>query len=103
MRLPVLDDVADVTRADPERFGGDHRGLRGDQRVHECQHEVAFSGIAGRQAEFGGAALAHPSARGIGLPLAQVVPLQLLSYHLAEQAGFEPGAFRAVSKVTEIE
>jgi len=51
----------------------------------------------------GGAALAHPSARGIGLPLAQVVPLQLLSYHLAEQAGFEPGTFRAVSKVTEIE
>jgi len=47
--------------------------------------------------------LAHPAASGMGLPLAQIIPLQLLSFHLAEQAGLEPGEFRNVSKVTEVE
>ena len=41
-----------------------------------------------------------PEGSGPGLPIAQIVPLQLLSVHLALSGGFEPGAFRHSGKVT---
>jgi len=44
-----------------------------------------------------------PSAAGIGLPLAEIVPIQLLCIYLSQQAGLEPGAFRHIGKVTEQE
>ena len=41
-----------------------------------------------------------PSASGIGLPLAEIIPVQLLCVHLSQQAGVIPGTFRHIGKVT---
>jgi glucosamine--fructose-6-phosphate aminotransferase (isomerizing) len=41
-----------------------------------------------------------PPAAGLGLPLAEIVPVQLLCYHLCERLGIEPGSFRHIGKVT---
>lgn len=44
-----------------------------------------------------------PAARSAQtLPIAEVVPLQLLSVLLAERQGLEPGSFRHIAKVTTI-
>ena len=40
------------------------------------------------------------TAEGIGLPLAETLPLQLLTIHLAQQAGLVPGEFKHIGKVT---
>jgi glucosamine--fructose-6-phosphate aminotransferase (isomerizing) len=44
--------------------------------------------------------LPAPQAPLAGLPLAEMLPLQLLSVHLAAARGIEPGAFRFIGKVT---
>lgn len=44
-----------------------------------------------------------PKASGFGLPLAEIIPVQLLCYVLAREAGFEPGTFRHIGKVTTAE
>lgn len=45
--------------------------------------------------------LPAPTATGaVGLPLAEMLPLQLLSVHLAQASGIEPGKFRFIGKVT---
>jgi glutamine---fructose-6-phosphate transaminase (isomerizing) len=41
-----------------------------------------------------------PSAEGIGLPIAEILPIQMLSMVLARRNGFEPGAFRHSGKIT---
>ncbi len=41
-----------------------------------------------------------PQAGGAGLPLAEIIPAQLLSYRLAERRGVVPGSFRHIDKVT---
>jgi glutamine---fructose-6-phosphate transaminase (isomerizing) len=41
-----------------------------------------------------------PPARGLGLPLAEIVPLQLFSLALAQQSGIEAGQFNFSGKVT---
>lgn len=41
-----------------------------------------------------------PEAPAIGLPLMEILPMQLLSIHLARQAGVEPGKFFRSGKVT---
>jgi glutamine---fructose-6-phosphate transaminase (isomerizing) len=41
-----------------------------------------------------------PSAEGIGLPIAEILPIQMLSIVLARRNGFEPGAFRHSGKIT---
>ncbi len=41
-----------------------------------------------------------PGALGEGLPLAEIVPVQLLSVYLAEAQGLTPGEFRYIGKVT---
>jgi glutamine---fructose-6-phosphate transaminase (isomerizing) len=41
-----------------------------------------------------------PAAFGIGLPLAEIVPVQLLCVHLCLQLGLTPGKFRYIEKVT---
>jgi glucosamine--fructose-6-phosphate aminotransferase (isomerizing) len=46
------------------------------------------------------ACLPTPKAPGAGLPLGEMLPLQLLSVYLAQSAGHEPGKFRYISKVT---
>jgi glucosamine--fructose-6-phosphate aminotransferase (isomerizing) len=48
----------------------------------------------------GGARLPAPHAPGIGLPLGEMLPLQLLSVYLAQSEGREPGKFRYITKVT---
>jgi glutamine---fructose-6-phosphate transaminase (isomerizing) len=40
-----------------------------------------------------------PAARGLGLPLAEILPLQLLSLALAQQSGIEAGKFNFSGKV----
>ena len=45
-------------------------------------------------------ALPMPRASGIGLPLAEIVPIQLLSVYLARQKGLVPGKFLYSGKVT---
>jgi glucosamine--fructose-6-phosphate aminotransferase (isomerizing) len=46
-----------------------------------------------RQIEF-------PSVPAIGLPLMEILPLQMLTIHLAEQIGVEPGRFFRTGKIT---
>jgi glucosamine--fructose-6-phosphate aminotransferase (isomerizing) len=38
-----------------------------------------------------------PAWRGIGLPQAEIVPLQLLTYLVGQQTGFQPGEFRYIT------
>ncbi len=44
--------------------------------------------------------LPSPAGGGIAVPIAQIVPVQLLSLHLAHLQGFEAAAFRHLGKVT---
>jgi glucosamine--fructose-6-phosphate aminotransferase (isomerizing) len=44
--------------------------------------------------------LPMPAASGIGLPLAEIVPVQLMCVHLCLQLGLTPGQFRYIEKVT---
>jgi glucosamine--fructose-6-phosphate aminotransferase (isomerizing) len=48
-------------------------------------------------------AVAHPVAAGAGLPLVEILPLQMLSIVVAEGTGFVPGKFRHSQKVTVAE
>jgi glucosamine--fructose-6-phosphate aminotransferase (isomerizing) len=41
-----------------------------------------------------------PQVPGIGIPLVEILPVQLLSIHLAQQIGVEPGRFFRSGKVT---
>lgn len=47
--------------------------------------------------------LSLPDFSGIGLPLVEIVPVQLLCYSICKQMGIEPGDFRHIGKVTEKE
>jgi glucosamine--fructose-6-phosphate aminotransferase (isomerizing) len=47
--------------------------------------------------------LPMPAARGIALPLAEILPVQLLSLHLGRLTGIEPGKFLHIGKVTLVE
>lgn len=44
--------------------------------------------------------LPMPDATGISVPLAEILPVQLLTLHLAEALGVEAGRFRHIGKVT---
>lgn len=44
--------------------------------------------------------LTMPAAFGIGLPLAEIVPVQFLCVHLCLELGLAPGQFRYIEKVT---
>jgi glucosamine--fructose-6-phosphate aminotransferase (isomerizing) len=44
--------------------------------------------------------LPMPLAEGIGQPLAETLPLQLLTVHLAKESGLVPGIFKHIGKVT---
>ena len=48
-------------------------------------------------------ALAMPKVVGDARPMAEAVPLQLLTIAIAEQSGIEPGVFRHLSKVTTVQ
>jgi glucosamine--fructose-6-phosphate aminotransferase (isomerizing) len=47
-----------------------------------------------------GGVLPIPFASGIGLPLAEIIPIQLMCVHLSQRAGIKPGTFRHIGKVT---
>ena len=47
-----------------------------------------------------GGILSIPNSIGIGLPLAEIIPIQLLCVHLSQRAGIIPGTFRHIGKVT---
>jgi glucosamine--fructose-6-phosphate aminotransferase (isomerizing) len=57
---------------------------------------VAWLDTAGDSEELSMPHLPGPVAR----PIAEIIPLQLLSVVLAERADHEPGAFRKIGKVT---
>lgn len=67
-------------------------------------NSIWLDALAGRgaelQAEAGTPVLPAPRVPLAGLPLAEMLPLQLLSVHLAAARGIEPGAFRFIGKVT---
>lgn len=44
--------------------------------------------------------LPMPLAEGISQPLAEILPIQLLTIHLAEQSGLVPGKFKHIGKIT---
>jgi glucosamine--fructose-6-phosphate aminotransferase (isomerizing) len=44
-----------------------------------------------------------PAGEGIGMPIAEVLPIQMLSFPLARRNGFDPGVFRHSGKVTTSE
>lgn len=44
-----------------------------------------------------------PRNAGAGIPVAEIIPLQLLTLALASQTGVEPGIFRHIGKVTRVE
>jgi glucosamine--fructose-6-phosphate aminotransferase (isomerizing) len=46
------------------------------------------------------ARLPMPEGRGVGLPIAEILPIQLLSLHLGRISGIEPGKFLHIGKVT---
>jgi glucosamine--fructose-6-phosphate aminotransferase (isomerizing) len=46
--------------------------------------------------------LPMPAAAGFGLPLAEIVPVQLLCVHLCLALGLKPGQFRYIEKVTTV-
>ena len=41
-----------------------------------------------------------PNVPAIGMPLMEILPLQLLTIHFAEQIGVEPGHFFRTGKIT---
>jgi glucosamine--fructose-6-phosphate aminotransferase (isomerizing) len=45
-------------------------------------------------------ALPSPAWAGIGLPLAEIIPVQLLCVYIALKTGLTPGLFRNIGKVT---
>jgi len=47
--------------------------------------------------------LPMPEVQGVALPLGEMLPMQLLSVHLALQVGREPGKFKHIGKVTLVE
>jgi len=47
--------------------------------------------------------LPMPEVQGAALPLGEMLPMQLLSIHLAVQAGKVPGDFQHIGKVTLLE
>ena len=44
-----------------------------------------------------------PEVSSIGLPLMEIIPLQMLTIHFAEQIGVEPGKFFRTGKITLVE
>jgi glucosamine--fructose-6-phosphate aminotransferase (isomerizing) len=49
------------------------------------------------------ACLPMPEGRGVGLPIAEILPIQLLSLHLGRLSGIVPGEFLHIGKVTLVE
>jgi glutamine---fructose-6-phosphate transaminase (isomerizing) len=44
-----------------------------------------------------------PQLKDVGLPLAEIIPVQILAFYLCQVRGYEPGRFLKASKVTSVE
>ena len=67
------------------------------QTIVDCGGQAVLVSADGGAAPGG---LPAPAAAGLAAPLAQIVPVQLLSLLLARRQGFEAAAFRHLGKVT---
>lgn len=88
-RLTVL-----VFAGSPSEAAADRRLAR---TIADCGAHALWIGNDGDQAPN---TVPLPAADGIALPIAQIVPVQLLSIYLAHRQGFEAAAFRHLGKVT---
>ncbi|MFC2026001.1 ROK family protein [Chloroflexota bacterium] len=71
---------------------------------HGCWESLASGAAISRRAQefksLGGATIPTPRARGIGVPIAELLPLQLLSVQTAIRLGHVPAEFKIIGKVT---
>jgi glucosamine--fructose-6-phosphate aminotransferase (isomerizing) len=67
--------------------------LLNDLRRYQANAFWIGAEAVGRQIEL-------PAAPAIGLPLVEILPMQLLSIHLARQIGVQPGKFFRTGKIT---
>lgn len=85
-------------------FAGPAQAAAGDRRlahtIVECGARALWLGAAD---DPNLPAVPMPVSEGIGLPIAQIVPIQLLSLYLARLGGFEAAAFRHLDKITLLE
>lgn len=81
-------------------FLGQDSAIPLNQRlVHDLRGYGASAFLIAPQPDAELPVLAMPPAAGIGLPLAEILPLQMLTITLAEQQGLEPGKFYRAGKV----
>lgn len=83
-------------------FAGSHKTQKLNSRLHKDLNETGAHAIwittpDETQLE---SQLLMPRATGIGLPLAEIIPIQMLTIHLAIENGIEPGKFARSGKVT---
>lgn len=79
--------------AGPEETRDLSRRLLNELRSYQVNAFWVGSGMEERQIDL-------PEVPPVGLPLMEILPMQLLSIHLARQIGVEPGAFFRSGKVT---
>ena len=77
-----------------------NRNLWNDLRRLEVNAQLLAPLPAGSRGAVEDGLLPIPASAGIGLPLAEILPVQLLAYSLSLQAGITPGAFNHIGKVT---
>src|SRR5579859_854698 len=73
------------------------------QTVVECGGRALWGGAASddsARAEAPVPVVPTPAGEGVARPIAQILPVQFLSLHAAQAAGFEAAAFRHLGKVT---
>jgi glucosamine--fructose-6-phosphate aminotransferase (isomerizing) len=83
-------------------FAGSQETQELNSRLHEDlndagAHAIWITSLMGTRREH---QLIMPRAVGIGLPLAEIIPIQMLTIHFALQSGIEPGKFFITGKVT---
>ena len=83
-------------------FAGSHQTQELNLRLHKDlneadAHAIWITTADGTQLT---PQLLMPRATGIGLPLVEIIPIQMLTIHLASENGIEPGKFFRSGKVT---
>jgi glucosamine--fructose-6-phosphate aminotransferase (isomerizing) len=85
-------------------FEGEERSARLNRKlVEELQGYGARAFLITGKDPSGLPCIPCPAGEGIGMAVAEVLPIQMLSFPLARRNGFEPGAFRHSGKVTTTE
>jgi glucosamine--fructose-6-phosphate aminotransferase (isomerizing) len=83
-------------------FAGPHETQGLNSRLHKDLTEAGAHAIWITPPDTSsiGPQLRMPRAIGIGLPLAEIIPIQMLTIHMAVENGIEPGKFFRSGKVT---